>query len=211
MSIITRGLAAVCVAGAASTASAAIITFVGPTDENGTGFGNVLNVLSLQNTPEESGAVIRQNGADVLLGDAKNQSQTRTIAEVLAAGAGLEDLGVVFNIAEPGNDNEVTIQAFEVIFYGTDDAELFSATWNGPLTLESIDQGVGGAGYTFDIDLTQSELDLLAANPLARIGITVDDAILDTAGAPENFYLIPSPGAASLLALGGLLAARRRR
>ncbi|MFN0132308.1 MAG: hypothetical protein ACKVW3_07250, partial [Phycisphaerales bacterium] len=35
---------------------------------------------------------------------------------------------------------------------------------------------------------------------------------LDLAGVPgDQFILIPSPGAASLLAMGGLMAARRRR
>src|SRR5687767_12055524 len=72
----TQVLSAIAIATLPTLCSAAVVTFKGASPDNGTGFGSILNILSLQNRPEESGSVIRQSGADVLTGDATNTSQT---------------------------------------------------------------------------------------------------------------------------------------
>jgi hypothetical protein len=209
MNFRTPALLIACLAPAGISTSA-VITFEGPSAQNGTGFGAVLNVLSLQNRPQESGSIIREAGTDVRTGDATNQSQTRTVGEILAAGVDPTDFGVIFNINDPGSSPNVTLNQFEVLFYDPADTLLFTAAYNGPsLNLEPVNQGTGGSGYLFDIELTAAEQQFFT-NPENRIGLRVTTPIQSTAAGPENFYLIPAPGAAALLGLAGVLAGRRR-
>jgi hypothetical protein len=194
-----------------TSAAHADLIFAGPRDQMGTGFGNVLNVLSLQSRPSESGSVLRQGGVDVLTGDATNQSATRSVAELLAAGVDASNLGVVFNINEPGSSPQVTLQQFQLVFTDNTGNTLFTQNWTGPLTLEPANQGTGGAGYVFDINLTPAQAQQLFSDPTNRIGLAVTTPILGSMGGPENFYLVPGPAGAAVgfIALAG--AARRRR
>jgi hypothetical protein len=194
----------------APLANAALITFQGPSDQNGTGFGNILNVLSLQRRPEESGAIIRQNNADTLLGDATNQSQTRSVAELLQSGADPANLGVIFNINDPGVAPMVTIHQFDLLFFDAAGTLLFTAPYSGTLTLAPVNMGTGGSGYLFDVDLSPAELTFFN-DPTNRIGLRVTTPIQSTAGGPENFYLIPTPGSFALLATAAIFARRRAR
>jgi hypothetical protein len=206
------GLAAVVSAvGAMAPSLAADIVFVGPLEQSGTGFGSVLTVLALQARPEESGAVVRENGEDVLLGDATNQSQTRSVAEFLTAGLDPANLGVVFNINDPGSSPVVTLNQFEVLFYDANDTLLFTQEYSGPpLELEPVGQGQGGSGYLFDIELDAAQ-QALFGDPANRIGLRVETPIQSTAAGAESFYLVPAPNGAALLALAGLMASRRPR
>jgi hypothetical protein len=208
----TQVLSAIAIASLPTLCSAAIVTFEGPQPDNGTGFGNILNVLSLQHRPEEAGSVIRQNGADVLTGDATNTSQTRTVAEFLASGYDPSNLGVIFNINDPGSSPNVTLNQFEVLFYDASDTLLFTALYSGPsLNLAPVSMGTGGAGYLFNIELTPAELAFFN-DPANRIGLRVTTPIQSTAAGAENFFVIPSPGTTALLALAGtLIFAPRRR
>ena len=195
----------------AAMSTAAVVTFSGPQSQSGTGFGSILNVLSLQNRPEESGAVIRQNGMDVLLGDATQQSQTRTVAEYLGLGYTPEGFGIIFNINDPGSSPNVTLQEFEVLFYDAADTLLFTAQYSGPaLNLTPVNQGTGGSGYLFDVDFTPAQLAFFS-DPGNRIGLRVTTPILSSAAGAENFYLIPAPGSAALLGLAAAASFRRRR
>ncbi len=204
---------ALCALSAPAPALGVGISFVGPFDDTGTGFGNVLNVLSLQNTPSEWGSVLRAGGVDVLAGDATNQSSTRTVAEMAAANVFASNLGVVFNINDPGVSPSVTLQTFTMRFYDSSDNVLFDGTWTGPMVLAPVNQGTGGAGYRFDVTLTAAQAAAFFGDPGARIGMLVPQGspVTMTADGPDNFYLIPAPGTLALLVAGLALAARRRR
>lgn len=195
-----------------SSASAAI-TFVGPYVDSGTGFGNVLNVLTVQQNGSEWGSILRSGGSDVMAGDAKNTSSTRTVAEMAALGVNANNLGIVFNINEPGSADMVTIQTFTLRFYHTNETAFFDLTWTGPLTLAPVNQGTGGAGYAFSVGLTAGQAALFFGDSSNRIGMLVPEGspILDTFDGPENFYLIPSAGSYAMIGLGMFAMARRRR
>lgn len=186
---------------------AASVSFSGPVDVTGAGFGNVLSVLALQGNGFESGAVSWNGSVDVRSGDAKPFSQTRTVAEFTSAGARSADFGVVFNIAQPGANPAVTLNQFAIIFYDKDGNELFSANYDTPRLLDQIQNGVGGAGYLFLVSFTPTELSFFDFST-NRIGIRVTDPITGSQGAPENFFLVPSPSTAALLMM--LLKPRRK-
>lgn len=198
---------------AIQSGASAAITFLGTYDDSGTGFGNVLNVLTVQQNGSEWGSILRSGGADVMGGDAKNTSSTRTVAEMSANGVNAMNLGVVFNINEPGSADEVTIQSFTMRFYHTNETAFFDLTWTGPLTLSPFMNGTGGAGYAFSIELTAGQAALFFADSSNRIGMIVPEGspITDTFDGPENFYLIPSAGSFAMIGLGMLTVARRRR
>lgn len=206
--IITAAVTALAV-----SAAHADVIFVGPTSQSGTGFGNVLNVLTLHATPQEAGSVLWQGSGDLRSGDATNQSQTRSVAELTAAGVGALDFGVVFNINEPGSSAPVTLQQFELVFQDQTGEELFTQEWTGSMSLMPLaqGQGTGGAGYLFTVNLTPAQASLFFSDPANRIGMRVESPILSTAGGPENFYLIPAPGALALLGLAVGALGRRRR
>lgn len=195
--------------GAASTLAASV-TLTGPIVAGGTGFGSVLNVLALQGNGSEAGSVGWDGFADVVTGDATSFSQTRSVGEILASGANVSDFGIVFNIAQPGNNPDVTLNQFTVVFYSENGSELFTASFNTPTVITQIGSGVGGAGYLFDITFDPFEANFFA-NTTNRIGIRVTDPITGSAGAPENFYLVPAPSACMLAGAAGLMSVVRRR
>lgn len=208
-------LVVICMGAAALGAAPAVganIAFNGGTQQSGTGFGNILNVLSLHNNDSEWGSVTRLGGSDVLAGHATNQSFTRTAGEILASGADINNLGMVFNINEPGSSDEVLLREFTVIFYDATDAVMFSATWSTPLNLAPVNNGTGGAGWIFDLVLTAAERAAFFGDANNRIGMIVPEAspIGNSFDGPENFYLIPSPGSLALVGLGLAGLTRRR-
>ena len=85
--LLTIGMAvALCVY--VSTASALGIGLIGPVSDSGTGFGNVSNILTLQNPSfpgdTEIGSVSWNGSADVLSNDAKNTSNTWLFSAIIA-------------------------------------------------------------------------------------------------------------------------------
>lgn len=206
-------IAIVCGFSLVAGAAQAQITFVGPVDLSGTGLGNTLNLLSVQSDPSEFGSILRSGGADVLGGDAKAQSQTRTVLELATQGVTAENLGLVFNISEPSSSPDVTINDFTLRFYTDNETDFFDLTWDGSLTLTQLSGGIGGAGYLFDVDLTAAQATAFFADPDNRIGmlITEGNSITDTAGGAENFFIVPTPGTAAVVLLGSVWGFRRRR
>lgn len=194
----------------AASSFAATVTLSGPVDQSGTGFGSVLNVLALQANGSEAGGVSWNGSADVISGDAKPFSQTRSVGEIKASGANTSTFGVVFNIAQPGNNPSVTLNQFSVVFYSAAGSELFVASFNTPTVLEQIGGGVGNSGYLFNITLDPFEANFFN-DSTNRIGIRVTDPITGALGAPENFYLVPAPSAAAMMTGVGLICLRRRR
>jgi hypothetical protein len=202
----------------ASVAPAATITFTNTQiGQNGTGFGNVANLLVVHATGQqqaEYGSVL-WNGTQTVLhagpgagGNATNQSETQTAATV-AGLAGLNngffEFGLVFNANEPGSDPNVVLHDFTLRFQDATGGTLFDATYTAPpagLTLQDFG-GTGQAGWLFLVRIdpnNATEMSFLA-NPNNQLGmfITPGNSIGGFGGGPESFHTArtnngPPPG-----------------
>ncbi len=211
----------------AGIAPAGIISFTNETvDLSGQGFGSVPPVLTLQThgsqETSEWGSVGWNGTADVYSGPSSQvetgKSQTISVADLLSLGLTKDNFGLVFNINQPGG-MDVVVHAFSVDFYLADGTLSSTAVYTPPsggLSLSPTgQQGQGGAGYLFRVDLSSSEFASLTADPNNRLGMTVlaGDAIGNAAAGAESFTMapvVPEPATLVLLSLG-LLALRRRR
>lgn len=222
----------VCVLSATYGLQAAYITFSNEiVEDTGTGFGNVLSVLALQqhgSATTEAGSVLWNGSADVLGGDAKPQSQTVTVAQLAANGFDSSNLIVILNLNQTGSHPELDVHSFTMRFYtSVDGSSYFDAVydindvWNTGSTLglspEGNGLGTGQAGYAFRVIFEGTESADFFANAAHRIGALVDTPIDNEANAgPENFYMgdadisqvipIPEPATLAVLLLTGSLA-----
>jgi hypothetical protein len=196
-------------------------------DENGTGFGSVLTILGLQNKSSEFGAVLWDGSDDVLTDGATNQSQTRTVAELLGAGIDESNLLVVMNVSEGNGPPPVlTLHDFDLVFQDAAGGELFRETFDAGagLPLGTAGTGNGQSGWLFNVTFTTNAAAAATFfdTPTNRLGMEIksDQAIENTKGAAESFYVtspaaigIPEPSAIihALLALVGIVAIRSSR
>lgn len=211
------GIAATCTTATGVALGAPVVSFNNQVyNDSGAGFGNVLTLLALHAQGTEAGSIQRSAGLDMRTGDATNQSRTVSVGDLAAANVNTTTLGLVFNISQPpGGGSSVTLRAFSLIFYNANDTVLFTADFVAaqPLVLDQVGAGVGTAGWLFNITFSAPDAALFFGATGNRIGMVLPDGtpILNSAGGPDTFYLIPTPGALSLGGVPLLLALRRSR
>src|SRR5687767_89166 len=94
----------------------------GTTDDQGTGFGAVSNILTIHETGQadgtETGSVSWNGSTDVRTGDAQNTSQTALFSTLVAGGIlNGSQLGVVYNVSQQGSSPNSHLQSFTLQVY----------------------------------------------------------------------------------------------
>ncbi|MEX0677468.1 MAG: hypothetical protein WD063_10365 [Pirellulales bacterium] len=192
-------------------------------DEKGSGYGNVLTILGVQANPSEYGAVLWNGSSDDKTGDAVNQSNTRTVEQLLDEGIDDTNMTLIFNVNEGGdNDPVLTLHDFDLVFQDASGAELFRESFDagGGLPLGAAGTGNSASGWRFDVQFTNPLGAAFFGTLTNRVGMEIasGEAIQDTKGAAESFFVtapIPEPAAIvhGLLGLSFIAAwwLRRRR
>jgi hypothetical protein len=189
---------------------------------NGTGFGNVSTLITLQtaNGQSDSEAGCIGSGGSTTscgitqVGKIKNTSSTQPVP----SGASASSLRFVFNAAQPAGSS-ITLNLLEVSFYGANGATLFNANLpSSPIILTSTQPGMGNSGFVFILDATeaaQAQAELAATTEIGA-GFSAtgasggpDTVFLATAGGPST---VPEPATYSVVASGllSLVLVRRR-
>ncbi|KFO68638.1 hypothetical protein ER57_02745 [Smithella sp. SCADC] len=192
------------------------LTWTNVTIDYGTGFGNVTNLLTLQNAGTETGSVIPTS---VATGDAQNTSKTWTSAQLAALGFNAANLGIVWNVNQTGHTS-VSLDQFSLDFYNGSGVLQANAQLDmtaGPFTQAAV--GTGTSGWLINYNNT-GLLTQFFANPDWVLGGTGSAGTPAASNdGPDNFFLIqlgvpqvPEPMSLLLLGLGlvGIAGIRRK-
>ena len=232
--VVSYLICGLCLLSAALSAQAAYITYHDEaTNDYGTGYGNVLQALALQqhgSADTQAGSVLWNGSADVLSGDAKPQSQTVTVADLTAKGFNAENLIVILNLNQTGSHPAIDLHDFTMRFYTSlDGSSYFDATYdlndprNTGSTLGLAPQvhglGTGQAGHVFRIHFEGAEAQTFFANNAYRLGALVITPMDNEANAGADVLymgdadvneVVPEPATLFVLIIGGLLAVSTR-
>lgn len=236
------GLALVClvlVSGAANPAFASLV-FFGEITVTGQGFGTNNTILTFHNDGQESGCVTWTGAADDKDGPCPGgvsfielvEGKTQTLDLQTLAGLGItsaDRLGIIFNPAQEGGANEITLDTLVLTFYKFDGQNLTQQDfiWSGPRSFCCDNTGTGGAGQTFRLDFDQAQqaqANFFDVADLTQVHVGLAANIGGTGsggnGGNETFYVyslqpLPVPEPTSFLMMGagliGLVLLRRRR
>lgn len=176
-----------------------------PSETTGTGLGTVNTILTVNNTPQESGCVAFDGAADVVgpaacpVGIAggdeqtgESQTQTRTIDELGLVTA--QQLRIVLNASETGGD-AIAVDNLVLTIFGSDGAELFNSGPFAPVVIPETFEGTGTAGFVFRLDDAQAAAAQPFFAPQNRIGLAA--SLSATSSGNETFFVAD---------LGGLVA-----
>ena len=221
---IALGLAAfVFVAVASGTAKAdGVIVVGGQIHLSGTGFGTRLTVLSLQATPNETGATTFANPTGT--GDSTNQDALRSILELKAIGInGTSDLAFLYNQNETGSNPDATLQSLTITFYDGAGGVVANFVLPAPFLSTPLEQGNGVSGFLLTLQYeNQAQRDAIDALFAANLGFVGMNATINGTddGADSIFVFkgsiaepVPEPTTMILLGSGllGVAAQIRRR
>jgi hypothetical protein len=192
---------------------------------NGTGFGNVSTLITLQTangqTSAEAGCIGFGNSTTncgiATDGKIKNTSTTQPVPTGITSAGNLR---FVFNASEPGGSS-ITLTQFEISFYGNSTTPIFTAHIASPVTLTSTLSGTGNSGFVFQI--APNELGaanaVLASTTAIGAGFTAtnasggqDTVFLETVGGGGTTQsAVPEPTIYGLFGIGlvGTFLARR--
>jgi hypothetical protein len=220
---------AMCVLGAAgAVAEAGTISFTNTIAEyKGSGFGSVLNLLSVQNDTSEYGEVSWNGSSHAMTGDAKESSRATLVSDITGLpGFSADSLYLIFNINQNHPEDAVTLRDFTLTLYNAAGAKQSEEmTWTAPaggLTLDMVGHGTGTAGWIFQISGLAGTNWLTQGTWHWGMKITSANAITGTNDGADNFFiasagqLVPLPPAAwlGIGLMGGLgivRLTRRRR
>jgi hypothetical protein len=210
---------------------------------SGTGLGTEPTILTIQNSGTETGCVSFSNlgatgfsagtgactgsSADVKTG--ASQTSTQLLSAIGSGGINASNLGIVFNADQPAGGG-ITLTSLNVAFYdGTTGALLFQS---GPVSctaaglsgcaFTSTVNGIGGAGYLFQLDAAQQTAATTAGAFSSQSNIVgLSASASNASGGSETFFLariagtsaVPEPASFVLMGAGliGLLFAGKRR
>lgn len=186
----TRTLAAIGLAVAASSSHALILA--GPGDFQGTGLGAVNTVLTLTspaNSTSETGSVTWTGTTTTTSGNAlpgASQSNTPTLGSLGVTSA--SSLRIVLNAAEPGNATSLTVSDLALNIFSPTGATVFTSDPFAATTLDADDLGIGNAGFVFQLSPAEIARAGGAFSADNRIGLAA--TINNATGGPETFFAV---------------------
>ena len=187
----------------AGSTDAAFVIF--PIETSGTGLGSVNTILTVQDTPTESGCVGRGAGVDILgpsaclgantggdEGTGTSQTQTRSLAELGLTSA--DNLRAVLN-ANQTSGGPIQLDSLVLGIYSDTGTLLFTSSIFVPILFPFTFEGTGNAGFVFRLD----PADTLAAqpffaNPTNRVGLSA--SLSRTTSGAETFFIADAGGIA---------------
>ena len=213
-------LSAVALLAAPLSVARADLVFNGIADLGGTGLGAVNTILTIANSPTELGCV-SWNGTTTVLG-----ATVSGTGQCTGTTTG-SNFALLFNPAEPGNDQRVTLNTLVALFYNNAGTLIFSAQLQVPnQTFNAADQGTGNTGFEFILTPTEAATlqGFITALGTSNIHVGLASTLgvpFSSDGAHETFFafnsgiatITPEPSTTVLMATGlfGLVGFVRRR
>jgi PEP-CTERM motif len=203
--------------------ASSIFTLTGTATLSGQGFGTIYTILSLHNNGTEMGAVAPTNALNLsalasfgtcsvqggidLCGDATNQSEVITAANLASLSfTSTSTFGLLYNVNQQGNASGLNTflnspTPFTVYFYSSSGAVLFDASYGGraePFP-PATQNGQGTAGWLFALSGTD-----FAANFSSIAYIGMSGTIANANDGADNWSVLNAGGGGGGGTLGGV-------
>ncbi len=166
---------------------------------NGTGFGDVSTLITLETangqSSTEAGCIGFNNSTTdcgiTQDGKIKNSSTT----EPVPAGATGEDLRFIFNASQPSGGS-INLNSMEVSFYGSNSTPLYTANLTSPITLTSTLAGTGNSGFVFELSPSEASAvdSILGSTTSIGAGFSASGA----SGGQDTLFLAVAPSTSSV-------------